>query len=539
MTDQSPAIIDLDIRIFKAGDTYTVTAQAPGTGLAQNELDTAALFDTALQEQLAQIREEPFTTDEALFRQVGETLFKALFRDQVWDLFYSLWMQRSREDEEASLRLRLNISEAAVELAVLPWEMMQWQDVFLATQIDTLVTRQLLNLDYGNIKTLQVKGTPRTLIVIPGGSGLETDVEEAAIVASLEKAGIPYDLLKGQVPLQLLDDTLAEGNHAILHFIGHATFEVDDSGKMRGSLRFNAPKEETTPEENEDWVPETDLQAMLGNHKRLKLVVLNACHTGEISQRPDAARGFWGVIPALLRAGVPAVVAMQYAIRDDVAATFAETFYKRLCTGKWAGHVDFAVTLARNSCFLAFPDDRGFATPVLYLRTPDGVIFQLTDQLESSAPDTPETTCEEAPEPPAQLRYRYRNLNLETLIARPPQLQSRLQRLLFQIDELRTRSDLNEKQTWRLHRYEKNRDELEREVDELRDVLAWRLYEACLELQKLEKRVAQKQQEKEVLEKAGAYISYELKSDIFKMNERILALRELLQAGEAVLAEGQ
>ena len=530
MPDHSPAIIDLDIRIFKAGDAYTITAQAPGSGLAQSTLDTAALFDPALQEKLTQIREEPFTTDEDLFRQVGETLFKALFRGQIWDLFHSLWLQRDQGDVQKSLRLRLNIDEAAIELAELPWEMMQWQDVFLATQISTLVTRQLLNLDYGNIKTLTVAGTPRVLIVIPGGSGLQTDVEEAAIVASLEKAGIPYDILKDKVTLQSLDDALANGNYAILHFIGHATFQVDESGEIHGRLRFNAP------EEDEDWAPGTDLQAMLGNHQHLKLVVLNACHTGEISPRPDAAPGFWGVIPALLRAGLPAVIAMQYAIRDDVAAIFAETFYKRLSAGAWAGHVDVALTLARNSCFLAFPNDRGFATPVLYLRSEDGVIFRVDETEKTAASETPQRDCEEVPEPPARLLYRYRNLDLESIIARLPQLQRRLQRLLFQIDELNARGALDEKQAWRLHRYEKNRDALEREVDELRDVLAWRLYETCLELQKLEQRLQKKQQEKETLEKAGAYISFELKNDIFKMNERILALRDMLQEGDDLLA---
>ena len=535
MPNTSPTIIDFDIRIFKAGDAYTVTAQTPDSGLAEGQLDADALFAADFQEKVTQIREEPFTTDEALFREVGDVLFRALFQGQTQELFLAVWSQKVQAEEDSALRLRLNIDEAAIELAMLPWELMLWRDVFLSTQIDTLVTRQLLNLDYGAIKSLKV-ATPRVLIVIPGGSGLNTDAEESAITAALDKAGVGYETLKDKVSVQLLDDTLAEGEYAILHFIGHAAFEQDETGAVHGSLRFNSPEKDISPEEDEDWAPETDLQALLGNHKGLKLVALNACHTGEMTQRPDD-RGFWGVIPSLLRAGVPAVVAMQYAIRDDVAVLFGETFYKRLTAGKWAGHVDMAVTLARNACFLAWPDDRGFATPALYLRSRDGVIFELPGEQEDAGTETLDIPCEKTPKPSDHLLYRYRNADLETLIARVPLLTSRLQRLTFQIDDLKTKGALGEESAWRLHRYEKNRDDLEREMDELQDVIAWRSYEACEELRNLRERLALKQQEKAALEEAGAYVSYDLKNAIFTMTERILKLQGLLQEAEGALRE--
>ena len=531
MPEPSPHIIDLDIRILKAGQDYIVTAQTPESGLAEGQLDADALFADDFQEQLTQIQEEPFTTEAALFRKVGDALFRALFQGQVRDLFLAVWSQQVQNQEGQALRLRLNIDEAALELATLPWELMHWRDVFLATQIQTLVTRQLLNLEYGNIPSLTVEGKPRVLVAIPGHSGLDTAREEKAIVAALEKAHIPYDILKEKVSAPMLDDALAQGGYAILHFIGHAAFARDEQGELHGSLRFNRPEEDLPPEEDEDWVSETDLLSLLGNHQSLKLVVLNACHTGEMSQRPGQ-RGFWGVIPALLRAGVPAVVAMQYAIRDDVAALFGETFYKRLTAGAWAGHVDAAVTLARNACLLAYPDDRGFATPVLYLRSRDGVIFHLQSsppqQEEDSPAEEADAPCEKPPKPPDPLLYRYRNADLDTLSARLALFQSRLQRLTFQIDALKTRGAMDEKSAWRLHQYEKNRDHLEREMDELQDVLAWRGYEACETLRSLRTQLAAKQQEKAALEAAGAYVSYDLKNAIFTLNERILKLQDAL-----------
>ncbi len=274
-----------------------------------------------------------------MLKEVGATLFGSLFQGQVRDLFISIYSQEVQAHEDAYLRIRLDVDETASEIAVLPWELMAWQDVFLATQIKTLVTRQLLSLDYGNIKTLTVPGKPRVLIVIPDGSGLATDAEEITITKALDRAAIPYEILKGKVPLQKVDDTLASGDFNIFHFIGHGDFEKQDDDLMHGTLRFNSAWEDLEEGEDEEWVEDARLQALFGNHKQVKVVVLNACR-GAVVDESRSGHGFLGIAPALLRAGVPAVVAMQYAIRDDVALQFAETFYSRLSDGRWAGQVD-------------------------------------------------------------------------------------------------------------------------------------------------------------------------------------------------------
>ena len=43
---------------------------------------------------------------------------------------------------------------------------------------------------------------------------------------------------------------------------------------------------------------------------------------------------FSSVAPALLMAGVPAVVAMQFPIFDDSAIAFSKAFYQRLAAGE-------------------------------------------------------------------------------------------------------------------------------------------------------------------------------------------------------------
>ena len=83
----------------------------------------------------------------------------------------------------------------------------------------------------------------------------------------------------------------------------------------------------------------------------------------------------------LIQQGVPAVVAMQFEITDRAAIAFSDDFYASLVLGL---PVDVAVNEARKSIY-AQPNATEWATPVLYLRSPDGVLFDL-----ESAPVLPE-----------------------------------------------------------------------------------------------------------------------------------------------------
>ncbi len=401
--ENSATFIDLDIQIFQTGtDSYVVRAQTSGSDLVSGELDWAGLNEAEFIAKLEQLRDEPFTTDQTLFRDVGDTLFAALFHGHVRDLFSSVYVQQVQSQADTYLRLRLDVDEAAVEVAELPWEFLSWDDGFLATQIKTLVTRQLLNLDYGDLKSLTVVDKPRVLIVIPQGSGLETREEEATITTVLTKAGIPYDTLKERVTIVDVADKLATGEYSILHFIGHGDFGEGSDGLPHGSLRFNSSLNDVVEEEDEEWVEDTQLQALFSSFNALKLVVLNACQGAQVDEN-STGRGFIGTAPAILKAGIPAVVAMQYAIRDDVAIQFADTLYKRLTVGRWAGQIDTAITLARNACYLTYPNDRGFATPILYLRSENGTIFTIDEQ------------CVRPPKPDDYLIDEYRHYDAATL----------------------------------------------------------------------------------------------------------------------------
>lgn len=402
--------VDFTIRVQKDGDGFSVRAEAvDATGRKTGEagpepLNWAALQQHPAWEKIALIRESPYQVKARDYTEVGGMLFDALFRGQVLRLFTGLYDHSVEPSKDTALRLRLDIDERSPEAAIVPWEFLYWRDkrLHFATNSQILMTRQLLNMDFGAIKALKIDGLPRVLMVIPEGSGLNTDTEREIVRKALNSVGILPAILEGKVDLGRLNDELADsGPYHILHFIGHGDFQEDD-GEGIGYLRFNSPDDSA----DEVWIEHSRIQDVLQTYGNdLRLVILNACSVGQVSTRQSVertGRGFVGMAPSILKAGIPAVLAMQYEIRDTIAIEFAETLYKRLTKGRWAGRIDDAVNQARNACLLMDPDDRGYATSILYLRSEDGIIFDL----QTPPPPIPQpigkpTTPCPAPEKPA------------------------------------------------------------------------------------------------------------------------------------------
>jgi hypothetical protein len=165
-----------------------------------------------------------------------------------------------------------------------------------------------------------------------------------------------------------LADALLLGNYQCLHFGGHGGFI-----EGKGYLGLNEP--DGAP----DWLDGDALARLAVNYRATRLVLLNACDTGQT----DDGKAFAGLAPQLVRSGVAAVVAMQFPIPDKAAAIFAREFYKRLCVGDEAGQVDVAVAYARSMLAVLRPNDRSWAAPVLFTHAADGVIFTVPPRVRA------------------------------------------------------------------------------------------------------------------------------------------------------------
>lgn len=352
---------NLALNIKDAADgRFELNAQSETMGEARGvvslALDSPEL--AAAQERLAH-----GPLDRDFLTTFGGMLSDALFTGEIRDL-YRESLGRVHRDEEKGLRIRLCIDPPA--LSALPWELAydRSRDTFLATSSETPLTRYISL--HEPIDELKTAPPVSVLVAIPDGSGLDVAMERAIIEDALSELGdaVKVVVLDGRVTRSAISQALLVEKHHVFHFIGHGQFKDND-----GYLVLNS--DDGTA--GDDLIAARSFAGFFRDYPSMKLVVLNSCQGAAVaSTRPLA-----GIAPQLVRAGIPAVVAMQYPFADKAALLFAREFYLKLCTGSNRGRVDAAVSHARNRLQMDFIDTLAFATPVLYMRSPTGVIFDL------------------------------------------------------------------------------------------------------------------------------------------------------------------
>ena len=307
--------------------------------------------------------------EEEPMRKLGTMLFDAVLGHLGLAMYQDCRRQAARE--ERALRVVLEVQPP--ELARLPWEFMfdTTQQAYLA--LDVALLRSPIMDDQA--RTLLVEGPLRVL----GMAALPGDQQELAAVGEEQRRlgealeplirarRVELDWVEGQTWRDLREKVHRGGWH-VLHFIGHGGF--DETAK-EGMLALESERGGRT-----QWLGAAELGIILGKEKSMRLVVLNACDTG----RASALDEFSSMGGALLRGGTPAVVAMQHAITDEAALEFSRAFYKELARQQ---PVEQCVTEARTMIRLASRWSLEWGTPVLYMRSPDGRLFDLAaDQRE-------------------------------------------------------------------------------------------------------------------------------------------------------------
>jgi hypothetical protein len=172
----------------------------------------------------------------------------------------------------------------------------------------------------------------------------------------------------------------------VLHCVCHGGFdEESDTGYIQLSGADGSAMR----------VQARDFQRLIEYSPHLRLIVLNACESA-VSGPEDV---FSSTAASLVRAGVPAVVAMQYEITDQAAFVFASFFYERIAEGL---PVDRAVMLSREEVKMSL-GSLEWATPVLFLASDTTQIFSSspkTPPAPSSASRKPPSTAAAPPSPP-------------------------------------------------------------------------------------------------------------------------------------------
>jgi len=296
---------------------------------------------------------------------LGISLHECLFRDGVGDIL-RMCLGDVLMNDEKGMRIRLMLSPP--EIAALPWEVLydKRTKTFLSTSGKTSLTRYVNLLE--PIRALKIVPPVKVLALIPRGSGLDVEKEESILREALKDLGsLQIKVLKNKVTRSAISRALVEDEYHIVHFVGHGTFEND-----QGYLLINSE------DGGRDLISGDAFADFFRTYPSLKLIVLNSCQGAEVSSTKELA----GMAPELVIRGVPAVVAMQYPISDDAALEFAKEFYLKLCAGWSRGQVDAAISHARNRIHMDIKEPMAFATPVLFMRSPTGVIFDLQETSE-------------------------------------------------------------------------------------------------------------------------------------------------------------
>ncbi len=303
-------------------------------------------------------------------KEFGGKLFRALFDDAMYVALNKSLEEAGRQG--AGLRIRLRLA-AAPELAVLPWEYLYNPDAnrFLALSNETPVVRRLPAVE--ELPALAIQLPLRILVVIASPDGyppIDVENEWAKLtqsLADLQQQGrvvldrLPQPGAAGErATLTALQRAMRRVEYHVFHFIGHGGF---DAANQDGFLLLADDQGRGRPVNGEY------LGTLLHDERTLRLAVLNACE-GARASRDDP---FSGVAQSLIQQGIPAVIAMQFAISNEAAVACAHEFYLALADGYPA---DAALAEARKAIY---GEGLGaeWGTPVLYMRAQDGRIFDV------------------------------------------------------------------------------------------------------------------------------------------------------------------
>lgn len=317
-------------------------------------------------------------------KYAGYQLWLGLMSGRVGAAFNQVYAGR---EEGARIHLRLflpaqPLSQAyPVDLRALPWEALCDEDGLglLTTRSEFCILREPATAEGFPAPSAAGQRSLRMLVIIPDGSGLNTAHELENIRQEGQKLGSDLELetLVGTVDRGRLLDTFRQGGPwDIVHFIGHGG--LDDRKGV--TVEINDASGAPQPMDGEQFA----LCLAAGN---CRLAVLNCCH-GATSRD---SRRLSGLGPLLNSRGIPAVVAMRYAIEDPKAILFAKTFYRSLFCGSHRGRVDVAVEDARSALRVHENPGaaRSFITPILHLAAGYEQLFDLGPAVPSPPPSAP------------------------------------------------------------------------------------------------------------------------------------------------------
>jgi lysozyme family protein len=267
--------------------------------------------------------------------------------------------------------------------AVYPWELMRDEtesgEPPLAARVG-LVRQLALPRGWGRVPTVRNR---RVFVVGDTDSGLmalpAAQAEGATVAAAFSACGYEVNFRArpgaGEVLVNLFDS-----QYFAIHLAGHGAVDLEQNGARYTGMVLG---------------PGTFLTAAQARKLRHapEFVFINCCHLGAMAADADDKRQ-WAQLAAnlateFIEIGCKAVVAAGWAVDDQAADTFAQSFYQSMLAGE---HFGDALRLAREETYARYPTsntwgayqaygDEGYRFPAIGRRQRTVPNYRHADQL--------------------------------------------------------------------------------------------------------------------------------------------------------------
>ena len=296
---------------------------------------------------------------------LGQQFYSGLFQGNLRDSWTCA--QGIAQHRREVLQLRLGLKGR--HLPRLPWEVLHAGDRPLATGTDVVFSRYQPGTSlFKQTRILPEPGPLKILMAIASPSdrdSLQLKREVLHLQQELEnRTANPLKNSPHSPEIQLtileqpdreqLTQALEQGHYQVLHYAGHSNL-----GSRGGELYLVSSRTGLTETLSGD-----DLAGLLVNNG-IQMAVFNSCRGayGDPSDLADDSPER-NLTEALVKRGIPAVLAMAESIPDDVALTLTRLFYRNLNQGY---PVDLSLSRARAGLISAYGSHQLYwALPILY-----------------------------------------------------------------------------------------------------------------------------------------------------------------------------
>ncbi|NES03855.1 MAG: CHAT domain-containing protein [Okeania sp. SIO2F4] len=289
---------------------------------------------------------------------LGQEMYQELFKDTLRDSWSCA--QGIAHNRGEVLQLRLGTKDRRI--SSLPWEVLHVADRPLATGTDIVFSRYQPNTCLRKSTRILTPEEPLKILMAIAAptdkDSLQLEKEYEALQEELQKNSgatqIHLDILR-QPGREELTQKLEQGRYQVFHYAGHSTWGIS-GGEISLVSNITGLTESLSGK---------DLAGLLVNNG-IQMAVFNSCR-GAYNHvvHPTDEGAEINLAEAMVKRGLPAVLAMAERIPDEVSLILTRLFYRNLNQGY---PIDLSLNRARQGLISAYGSHELYwALPVVYL----------------------------------------------------------------------------------------------------------------------------------------------------------------------------